>query len=169
MFVNESYQNPKTMENKQQEFVAIKNITTGHLLNVIDDKSSCEKFISIICTDPDENHDNYKIIDVYVSEKALTFDPENGELIDKRLLVQREFEKILKERDELKAENERLNNDLADMLDIKNGKGPTALSKVLGELSELREAVKRYGVLMREKSKYSYNAFCDIEALIAKK
>lgn len=42
---------------------------------------------------------------------------------------------------DLLAENKRLSNDLLDALDLKEGKGPTALSMVTAENKELKEAL----------------------------
>lgn len=44
---------------------------------------------------------------------------------------------------QLQEENEILRNDLDDALDVKNGNGPTALSRVISENQRLKEALKK--------------------------
>lgn len=55
--------------------------------------------------------------------------------------------KEIAERDDtikqLQEENEILRNDLDDALDVKNGNGPTALSRVISENQRLKDALKK--------------------------
>lgn len=52
-------------------------------------------------------------------------------------LLMEKVEKLEAERSELVKENERLKNDLLDALDLKEGKGPTALSMQAERIKQL--------------------------------
>jgi hypothetical protein len=65
--------------------------------------------------------------------------------------MEAELESLRASNKELHNENERLKNDLLDLMDVKDSKGPTALSNVLSDRNRLQEANKE---LQEEISEY---------------